>query len=185
MADKVIAITSDNGQNIYNTVKEQLKIPFPFACFSHTVHLAVDKAMEGRFISPLMAKAKRVVKHFKKSGKSTMLLRKAQIALGRKESEVLELIQPKSVVDHVTHELRLYMDELVDAKVDAVQYWQYAQPRYPMLTKIAFALLSIPATFVPCERIFSRAGFLVDDLRSSLKSENVNQMIFLNCNKDL
>ena len=94
-------------------------------------------------------------------------------------------LDPKSVVDRVTHELRLYMDEPVDAKVDSVQYWQFAQSRYPMLTKIAFALISIPATSVPCERMFSRAGFLVDDLRSSLKPENVNQMIFLNCNKDL
>ena len=34
--------------------------------------------------------------------------------------------------------------------------WQFAQPRYPMLTKIAFALLSTPATSVPCERMFSR-----------------------------
>ena len=90
---------------------------------------------------------------------------------------------PKSVVDRVTHELRLYMDEPIDAKLDAVQYWQ--QPRYPMLTKIAFALLSISATSVPGERMFSRAVFLVDDLRSRLKPENVNQMIFLNCNKDL
>ena len=92
---------------------------------------------------------------------------------------------PKSVVDRMTHELRLYMDEPVDAKVDAVQYWQFVQPRYPMLTKIAFALLFIPATSVPCERMFSRAGFLLDDLRTRLKPEDVNQMIFLNCNKDL
>ena len=89
----MIAITSDNGQNIYNAVKDQLKIPFPVGCFSHTVYLAVDKAMDGCFISLLMAKAKRIVEHFKKSGKSTTLLRKAQIALGRKESEVLELFQ--------------------------------------------------------------------------------------------
>ena len=49
--------------------------------------------MDGRFISPLMAKAKHVVEHFKKSGKSTTLLRKAQRALGWKDSEFLELNQ--------------------------------------------------------------------------------------------
>ena len=37
-------------------------------------------------------------------------------------------LNPKSVVDRVTHEFRLYMDEPVEAKVDAVQYWQFAQP---------------------------------------------------------
>ena len=39
---------------------------------------------------------------------------------------------------------------------------------YPILSLVAHRIVSIPATSVPCERLFSTAGIIVNDLRSSL-----------------
>lgn len=43
-------------------------------------------------------------------------------------------------------------------------------------------ILCAPATSVPSERIFSKAGIVVSDRRSRLKAKNVNMLIFINQN---
>ena len=53
---------------------------------------------------------------------------------------------------------------------------------YPTLYKTAKVLLSIPATSVPAERVFSLAGFICRKRRNRLTSGNVNTLIFLNKN---
>ena len=55
---------------------------------------------------------------------------------------------------------------------------------YPTLYKTAKVLLSIPATSVPAERVFSLAGFICRKRRNRLTSGNVNTLIFLNKNFD-
>lgn len=50
---------------------------------------------------------------------------------------------------------------------------------------LAHRILTIPATSVPCERLFSTAGIIVNDLRSSLSPQSVNTLIFMNKNSDL
>ena len=56
---------------------------------------------------------------------------------------------------------------------------------YPTLYKTSKALLSIPATSVPSERVFSLAGFICRKRRAKLTSGNVNTLIFLNKNFDM
>ena len=60
--------------------------------------------------------------------------------------------------------------------------WESKKNTYPTLYKTAKALLSIPATSVPSERVFSLAGFIVRKRRARLTSGNVNTLIFLNKN---
>jgi hypothetical protein len=55
--------------------------------------------------------------------------------------------------------------------------------KYPRLSVIAKRVLTVPATSVPSEEIFSSAGLIVTRLRTKLSSEVVDQIIFLNKNK--
>ena len=51
----------------------------------------------------------------------------------------------------------------------------------PNLAKLGKSVLCIPATSVPSERVFRKAGHLLNK-RCSLKSKNVDMLVFLNKN---
>ena len=63
-----------------------------------------------------------------------------------------------------------------------LEWWGKNHERFPRLAKIAKKLMSVTATSVPAERVFSTSGIIVNKLRSSLKPENVNILVFLNKN---
>lgn len=43
-------------------------------------------------------------------------------------------------------------------------------------------ILSVPATSVPCERIFSKTGQIISERRNRLSHNKVEKIIFLNAN---
>ena len=51
--------------------------------------------------------------------------------------------------------------------------------RFPTLAKLARHYLCVPATSVPAERIFSIAGLVISNKRSSLTPENADMLTFL------
>ncbi|MBN3281491.1 ZBED4 protein, partial [Polyodon spathula] len=55
-------------------------------------------------------------------------------------------------------------------------------PRYKSLEFTDHIYLTVPATSVPFERLFSKAGNIVTKLRSSLGPENVDKLVFLHKN---
>lgn len=63
---------------------------------------------------------------------------------------------------------------------DPVQFWKLCGERWPLLAAVAAKLLSVPATSVPSERLFSTAGMVVDRLRCSMSTDMVQQIMFLN-----
>ena len=65
-----------------------------------------------------------------------------------------------------------------------LQWWKDNGSNYPSLYLAVKCTLSIPATSVPAERIFSLAGFLVTKRRAKLMSDKVNQIFFLNRNRE-
>jgi len=91
--NKVFAAVSDNGQNMVKALRDIMHIPVVFGCSAHTVNLAVEKGLKCSRVSPLLARARHVVEHFTRSSKVTYLLRAAQVAAGKSESEVLELVR--------------------------------------------------------------------------------------------
>lgn len=66
-----------------------------------------------------------------------------------------------------------------------VKCWKDHCSQYPLLSQLAKACLSVPATSVPSERIFSTAGDIVNAQRSQLLPESVDVLIFLKKNMDV
>ena len=80
-------------------------------------------------------------------------------------------------------EVKYYMEcRKIDRSSDPLMWWKVNCHALPRLAKLAKKYLSTPATSVPSERIFSKAGELISKKRSNLKKSHVDMIIFLNKN---
>lgn len=80
-------------------------------------------------------------------------------------------------------ELDRYLNEpLINREENPFSWWMTRKHVYPTLFNFMKKRLCIQATSVPCERIFSRAGLVLNEKRLSLKTSKVSTMIFLNAN---
>lgn len=77
-------------------------------------------------------------------------------------------------------ELRQYLNQPpIPRDQDPFKHWHTLKPAYPTLFTIAIRYLSIVATSVPSERMFSKAGIIKSDLRSRLSGKRLNSLLFL------
>ena len=60
-----------------------------------------------------------------------------------------------------------------------ISWWQERKEEYPYLFKAVRAMLCTPATSVPCERIFSEAGYISHAKRSRILPENLDKILFI------
>ena len=72
--------------------------------------------------------------------------------------------------------------KLPSRDTDPLVWWKNNMYNYPNLAKIARSVLSIPATSTPAECIFPKSGLIVNNLRSCLKCDSVDALVFLNKN---
>ena len=86
--------------------------------------------------------------------------------------------------DSLDNELEKYLrDAREDLSTDPFDYWvKTGKNVYPTLFQLVKRYLIVPATSVPSERVFSRAGLVLSKLRSQLGPESVNMLIVLNKN---
>ncbi|XP_016422359.1 zinc finger BED domain-containing protein 4 isoform X1 [Sinocyclocheilus rhinocerous] len=63
-----------------------------------------------------------------------------------------------------------------------LKWWKEHAQTYPLLSSLSKAYLTVPATSVPSERVFSTAGDIVNAQRSQLLPENVDMLFFLQKN---
>lgn len=63
-----------------------------------------------------------------------------------------------------------------------LNWWKERKDTYPALATIARKLLARPSTSVPCERLFSEAGNIVDELRAALDPDSVAMLVFIEHN---
>lgn len=63
---------------------------------------------------------------------------------------------------------------------DPLKWWKENSNLYPEVSKLAKKYLSIVATSVQCERLFSEAGNITSKKRSRLSPDRVNNLLFLN-----
>ncbi|XP_022165454.1 zinc finger BED domain-containing protein 1-like [Myzus persicae] len=69
-----------------------------------------------------------------------------------------------------------------DLKCNVAEFWNDHKTVLAPLSDIALKYIIIPATSVPAERIFSKAGQILSARRNRLLPKNVDQLIFLNKN---
>ncbi|XP_011685763.1 PREDICTED: zinc finger BED domain-containing protein 1-like [Wasmannia auropunctata] len=76
---------------------------------------------------------------------------------------------------------RQYLNlNVIDINTDPLEYWERNRHCFSKLAAIAIKYLSIVATSVPCERIFSCAGNIMDQNRDRTKPERLSKLLFLN-----
>lgn len=93
------------------------------------------------------------------------------------------MIQETNPTAAVIIEFDRYLAEpLINREEDPLKWWYERRHVYQTLYKYIKKRLCIPATSVPCERTFSKAGQIVTEKRSQIKSKKVSQILFLNSN---
>jgi len=60
-----------------------------------------------------------------------------------------------------------------------LKWWQQREPKFPIISRVAKALLCITATSAPSERAFSSAGLTIANHRAGMHGDNAAAMIFL------
>lgn len=85
-----------------------------------------------------------------------------------------------SNAEKARREISLYkVENPVELDSDPLKWWQSRRLTYPLLGKLVQKYLSVPATSVPSERLFSSAGNVISQRRSCLLPENADKLIFL------
>lgn len=96
----------------------------------------------------------------------------------------LKLMDWDSDIDEVSEtasdELGRYkLEKRIGDVEDPLLWWKSNQHRFPRLATLAKTMLCIPATSVPCERLFSSAGYIMNKTRCSLDPQNVTMLVCL------
>ena len=71
----------------------------------------------------------------------------------------------------------------LDYENDPLEWWKLHAADFPHVARTAKAVLSIPASSAPVERIFSSTGKIFRPERTRLTEEKFEQLLFIKCNK--
>lgn len=78
------------------------------------------------------------------------------------------------------NELTVYLSLPVKPRnICPIEFWHENQNQFPKLSRIAMKYLIVPATSVPSERLFSKTGTIINEKRSRLKGNKVQQLAIL------
>ena len=83
-------------------------------------------------------------------------------------------------------ELVMYSNVILEETItqNPFQFWKENSSKFPQIFNVAVDVLSIPATSAPCERIFSRAGFVLGRNRHNLDDQKLEAEVFYKFNND-
>lgn len=74
---------------------------------------------------------------------------------------------------------RYRAEPAIDMEDCPQQWWSKHEGAHSKLACLARKYLATPATSVPCERLFSLSGHIVQKKRAALSSDNVNRLVCL------
>ncbi|KAH7672190.1 Tam3-transposase (Ac family) protein [Dioscorea alata] len=99
-------------------------------------------------------------------------------------SEFGEFIKQKNTLQPMKNELEIYLQEDVvrfgvetDTKIDVLDWWKVNVVKFPILSKMAHDILSVPVTTVASESAFSAGGRVLDKYRSTLAPKTVDALV--------
>ncbi|XP_056271977.1 zinc finger BED domain-containing protein 4-like [Pseudoliparis swirei] len=102
----------------------------------------------------------------------------------RLDTSVMEAQKTQNVTADATVEVQRYLSEPNISRLEnPLEYWERQKFLYQNLYRLALAFLCTPASSVPCERVFSKAGEVVSKKRNRLKPKTVEKLLFLNKNE--
>ncbi|CAF3427843.1 unnamed protein product [Rotaria sp. Silwood2] len=81
-------------------------------------------------------------------------------------------------IDELDKYLKMSIDDQYKVSNPLI-FWQNYQDKLPYLAKLARRLYSIPATSAGVERQFSASGLLINERRSSLNPDTVQNVLFI------
>jgi len=82
--------------------------------------------------------------------------------------------------------IRQYLEmPYLNRKQSPLDFWKKNKNTFPELYMLQMKYLSVPATSVPSERVFSKAGQITNDRRNRLHPKNLDFIIFLNRNTNI
>lgn len=75
--------------------------------------------------------------------------------------------------------------DILDEKESIVDFWTNHKRRYPEIFHLSEIVFAVSSTEVEVERLFSTFNFVLTKLKTGLKDENLEKIIFLKSNHDL
>lgn len=82
--------------------------------------------------------------------------------------------------DDLSDEISVYLKSPVGRlNENPLEIWNDLKVQFPNLFKVAYKYLTIVATSVPSERLFSKAGQTLNEQRNRLKGKRLNKILFL------
>ncbi|XP_072990304.1 zinc finger BED domain-containing protein RICESLEEPER 2-like [Typha latifolia] len=96
------------------------------------------------------------------------------------QAEFKIFLESTNAVEPLKSELEIYLEEqttsLID-KFDYLEWWRLNMLKFPILSKMARDILSVPISTVASESAFSAGGRVLNNFRSSLSSETVEALV--------
>ncbi|XP_035832826.1 zinc finger BED domain-containing protein RICESLEEPER 2-like [Helianthus annuus] len=100
----------------------------------------------------------------------------------RIEDDFYAFLKSRPVENTQKSEVEVYLDEpnyivLENKEFDVLSWWSQNSSKFPVLSKMARNIFSIPITTVASESAFSAGGRILDDYRSSLTKDMVELLV--------
>ncbi|KAF5359917.1 hypothetical protein D9758_013966 [Tetrapyrgos nigripes] len=102
---------------------------------------------------------------------------KLQPKLKNQFDELDAYLPPKK--SRLRDELNRYLSTDPEAVKDPIQWWTSKSSEFPCLSRMAMNYLSIPATSVAVERVFSRGRILISHIRNGLSAQTMRSLLCL------
>lgn len=93
----------------------------------------------------------------------------------REQSEIDRFLDFDDEDQAAGDELDRYLSMPREKNSNPIQWWRTHRESYPVLSRLAFDLLSVPAMSSECERVFSKAGRVATDDRNRITAATLQE----------